>query len=112
MTLAAPLLNVPITDRDFDRWSFDLQQNLMDVTRAILTQRNVSIPLPQLYPAPLFAIGEWLQRLSQTMIEISNALGTQTQDIENVNLEDERERQAWTYSIWQQVQQARQVLGV
>lgn len=112
MTTPASLLNTPNSPQDWDRYSFDLQQNINDIQQALATQRRVSLPQQQIYPIPTSAIQEWLERVSTALGNITSALGQQAADVENVNLNDERERQAWASIIWREVSDARQTLKI
>jgi hypothetical protein len=112
VTTAAPLLNTPGDKQSFDIWSFHLSQNIQDCNDAIFAQFGVRLPLFPIYPAPPNAIGEWLLAVSEAIGNITSQLRIQTVDIENVDLDDDRERQAWAFSIFTEMNQARQVLKI
>lgn len=112
MTTAAPLLNVPQSETDWDQWSFQLAQNIGDILRSLHEQRLANIADPQLFPIPANDIGRWLERTSSVVDEICSTLGISAADIEGVNLEDERERQAWVFTIFQELNAARQILRI
>lgn len=111
MTTAVTLLNVPSDDRTWDRWSFDLQQNVNDIGQA-LRKRGVEVPQYELYPLPGDQADRWLERVSQALGDFSSALGLQSADVENVDLEDIAARQAWIFQVYQEVQSARQALRI
>lgn len=112
MTSAAGLLNVPNNDRDWDQWTFILDQNVRDIAAALLSKQNVVLPEYQLSPIPWPAITEWLERISTVVDQICANTGAQARDIERVNLDDQREKQAWVWNIFQEIQQARMNLAI
>lgn len=112
MTTAATLLNTPQVDTDWDRYSFDLAQNLYDIRLAIQFKKHINLPQYQIYPIPRNDVTEWLQRVSQSFNDFTSVLGIQSADIENVNLADQRARIGWAYQIYSEVNAARQALGI
>lgn len=112
MTTTAPLLNTPVDGPSFDRWSFDLDQNIRDISNAISVQLKITLPQYQISPVPFVDIGEWLQRVSEVIGQIASALKINAADIENVDLSDERARQAWTWQIYTELTQARNILKI
>lgn len=112
MTTTAPLLNVPRSETDWDQWSFQLSQNVADILQALRAQRAANIADPQLFPIPTNDIGRWLERASGVIDEICSALGINAADVENVDLQDERERQAWIFTIYQELSSARGILKI
>jgi hypothetical protein len=111
VTNAAPLLNVPRAPTDWDRWSFDLDQNIRDITQALRVQRGVNLGQQQIYPISTDT-GQWLERVSGVIDDICGELGIPSADVETVNLEDERERQAWIWTIYQELNAARGMLKI
>jgi hypothetical protein len=112
LTIAAGLLNIPNSDSDWDRWSFDLDQNIKDIQQALLAQQKLALPQQQIYPRPNVDIQLWLERVSTALGEITSALKITSQDVENVDLDDERERQAWIWSVFSEVRDARAALKI
>lgn len=112
MTSAAPLLNIPREPSEWDIWSFALDQNVRDITAALRSQRGIALPAYQLYPIPTEAVTEWLERMSTVLGDICGELKIQAADVENVDLEDERERQAWVWQVFSEVNAARGVLKI
>lgn len=111
MTTTATLLNVPRDQPDWDRWSFDLSQNIADITQALRQQKGVIITSQQIYPVSSDT-SQWLERVSGVIDDICGALGINAADVESVDLQDERERQAWVYTIYQELNAARQMLKI
>lgn len=111
MTNAAPLLNVPQAPTDWDRWSFDLDQNIRDITQALRVQRGVNLASVQIYPISTDT-GQWLERISGVIDDICQALGIPSADVEVVNLEDEHERQAWVWTVYTELNAARGILKI
>jgi hypothetical protein len=112
MTTTAGLLNTPTDGPSFDRWSFDLDQNVRDISAAILAQLGVQLPQYQLTPVPFMALGDWLQRVSQAIDNIASLLKINAVDVENVDLENEKERQDWANSIFTELTAARRALQI
>jgi hypothetical protein len=112
LTTAASLLNTPNDAGSWDIYAFTLSQNIADIQQAILTQKGVNSPQYPLYPIPQVDITEWLQRVSQSLGDITSELNINSTDVENVNLDDERERQAWSNAVYVQVNQARIILRI
>lgn len=112
MTVAAGLLNVPHDQPSWDIWAFDLDQNIRDLQQAIGTQRNIRLAPQQLYPVPPQAMQEWLSRVSDALGEIVAILRLPAADVENVNLEDPRERQSWANQVFSEVRDARAALKI
>lgn len=112
MTVAAGLLNVPDDVQAWDRWSFDLQQNLDDIGTAMRQQRNVVLPRLQISPVPLDDTDRWLERVSTAIGQITDELGIQAADVENVDLDDPAARQGWIFTVFQEINAARQALKI
>ena len=112
MTTTAGLLNTPTDGPSFDRWSFDLDQNIRDISAAIRTQKNVALPQYQISPVTFVDIGEWLGRVSDIVGQIAGVLKINAADIENVDLADERARQAWANEVYRELTAARQALKI
>lgn len=112
MTNAAGLLNTPNDERSWDLWAFQLDQNIRDITDALLKQKNIRVPLYPIYPLPWPAMDDWLEKVGQAMIAITSNTGAPSYDIEEVNLKDDRARQAWAWTIFTEIQAARSNLGI
>jgi hypothetical protein len=111
MTNAAPLLNTPNDPQAWDRYTFDVAQNVRDIRYAIFKQRSINLPDYQLWPMPVSRT-DWLQRLSQAVGDITSVLGIQAVDVELVDLDDDHARQGWTFSVWQELNSARLALKI
>jgi hypothetical protein len=112
MTTAADLLNTPSDGPSWDRWAFILDRNVAECQAAISAQLNVALPTIQIYPVPFVDLGNWLGRVSDAIGQIADTLKLINADVENVDLEDERARQAWTYQIYSEIRDARAVLKI
>lgn len=112
MTVAAGLLNTPRDQVSWDQWAFNLDQNIRDIVAALRSQKNVALPLYPIYPIPWVAVGEWLQRVGLAMDEICANAGVQARDVENVDLEDDRAKQAWTWAVYSEIRDARANLKI
>jgi hypothetical protein len=112
VTAPVGLLNVPRDDHDFDRYSFDLNTQINEINQAIAQQKKIALPTIQLYPIPLNDLGNYLQRVQQSVSAFTEILGLQNVDVEAVDLRDERQRQAWCFSIYEEVYGARAALKI
>lgn len=112
MTVAAGLLNTPTDQQSFDIWAFQLFQNVSDINAAIFSQQNVNLPVYPIYPIPLNDLGTWLLNISEAVDNICSQLKIQSVDIENVGLNDDRERQSWAFSVFTEINQARIILKI
>lgn len=112
MTVAAGLLNTPNDQPSWDQWAFRLDQNIRELQQAIGAQRDINLVPQQLYPVPPQAMQEWLSRVSDVLGEIVAILKLPSADVENVNLDDPRERQSWANQIFSEVRDARAALKI
>ena len=111
-TTAAALLNTPNSQAEFDIWAFSLNANIREIQQAIFEQKGERLPALQLYPVPLPALDQWLQRVGDALDQICGAVGIAAVDVENIDIEDDRERQRLANSVFFEVQQARQMLRI
>jgi hypothetical protein len=112
VTCAAFLLNTPTDEPSWNQWAFQLDQNIRDIAAALLTKQNVVLPQYQISPISWPAINEWLERVSTVIDQICANTGAKARDVERVNLDDQREKQAWVYAIYSEIQQARMNLAI
>jgi hypothetical protein len=112
VTVAAGLLNTPTDQESFDIWAFQLFQNVSDINGAIFAQQHVNLPAYPIYPVPQNDLGTWLLNISEAVGNICSQLKIQSVDIENVDLNDDRERQSWSFSVFTEINQARIVLKI
>lgn len=108
---AAFLINSPSTDEQWSVWS--LHHRLShDAIRDALRRKNIFTAEYVLEPIPMRDFQNWLQRNSQTHIEQTGALGLQSHDISDVDLEDENQKQSWIMVHWQEHQDMELALGL
>jgi hypothetical protein len=96
------LLNVPKSPQGWSYFSFNNRDDHDAIAAAILQQKGVMLNSYQLDPMNPEDIEGWLQRHSQTHNEMNAAMGTQGQDLQDVNLRDERQLVSWIYTHWQE----------
>lgn len=103
---------VPNTDDQWNQFSFNLRNEIDRINAAIQTQYNVNLPSYQLDPIPWDDVYTWLLNNSQAHIAFNDVLGLQSQDLLAVDLSDIRQRAAWIFTNFLEVQSAEQKLGI
>ena len=106
------LLNVPRTQAEWDGWSFNHALEHQKIIQAIQAQTNVNLIQYQLDPINFNSITEWLEWHQQTHLDMDGVLGLQSNDLQDVKLDDEKNRESFIYLNWTEHFAANQVLGV
>lgn len=92
-----PLLeNVPHSRNDWDQFSFAHRDSHDRIRAAILKQFGVSLTDYQVDPIDPNNITQFLQNNSSLHGDMNGVLKLQSSDIEDVNLGDEKQMEAWT----------------
>ena len=110
--MLAALLNLPRTDADWAIWSLNNRDAIDQIRAAILAQKGVQLPTYQLDPVPLHDFPSWLAALQQSHSDFTGALGQQSSDIRDVNLNDRNELEAWIWLVYQETKDACDTLGI
>lgn len=110
--MLAILQNVPKTPDDFEIWGFNNRSQIDLIRYAIQVEKGINLPQYQLYPIPLDRFPEWLERKSQAHTDFNGVLGLQSSDLRDVNIQDEKQLQAWIYLQYQELYSASAVLGI
>jgi hypothetical protein len=66
----------------------------------------------QLDPIPPKGVTDWLERNEQTHVEMNAAVGAQGSDLEEVDLQNEKQTEAWIYLHYLEHQTAEQRLEI
>ena len=106
------LINSPTTDSEWSVWSEHHRLSHNAIRATLLSSKNIVTTEYQLDPIPRDDFQNWLQRNSQTHIEQTGALGQQSHDISDVNIQDENQKQSWIQVHWQEHQDMEQALGL
>jgi hypothetical protein len=106
------LLNVPKDPRGWSYFSFNNREDHDEIRAAILAQKSVRLNRYVLDPIAPEDLPGWLQRHAQSHIEANAALGTQGQDLQDVNLKDEKQLVAWIWNHYQEHNIWHQALGI
>ena len=109
------LLNVPKNQSDWEQWSF-ANRNQIDLIRsAILKQKNINLTPYQLYPIDFSSntgVQDFLQNNSQEHDDFNAVLGFQSSDIESVDINDQKQLEAWINLVYQELLTASSALGI
>ena len=106
------LLNVPNTDPEWAIWSFAHKQSHLAIAAAIKAQNGTALAEYQLDPIPANDVPGWLQRNQEAHNDMNGVLGVQSSDLLEIDLTDERQKQAWVYLHFLEHQTAEQRLGI
>lgn len=77
-----------------------------------MKQKGAALPFYQIDPIPPTEPTQWLQNNQLYHSDMNGALGVPGSDIEDVNLADDRQKQAWIYLHYQEHFTAEQRLGI
>ena len=81
-------------------------------TATITLNPWVSLPVYQLDPINFQSPLEFIKRHAQTHTDMNGALGLQSIDLSEVDIEDENKLQAWIYSNYQEHNNVHEKLGI
>lgn len=110
--MLAALLNVPRSEPEWLRFSFNHWDDHQQIVQAIRTQRNVSLQLYPIEPMPPSDMPGWLLRHAQLHIDMNGTLGLPGADLTQLDLKDEASVQAWIWQNFQEHQNARALLKI
>ena len=112
---SSSLLNVPKDKTGWDEWSFNHAQQHINIIQAIQKQKGIQLNQYQLYPinfsneATTLTFLEWHQ---QTHLDMNNALGLQSVDLQDTNLKDQKQLESFVYYNFLEHFDANQALGI
>lgn len=107
------LSNVPNNRAELDIFSFNLREEVRRCNQAILQQKGVDLPDFQLDPVPgQEHITDWLSNVSQAIGAICSVLNIASQDIFNVNLQDQSARAGWVNTVFMELRDAEAALQI
>lgn len=106
------LLNVPRTPEEWAIWSFAHQQSHLAIAQAIAASGGATLASYQLDPIPPDDERGWLERNQESHNDMNEAIGTQSSDLLDTDLSDDRQLQSWVYLHFLEHQTAEQRLGI
>jgi hypothetical protein len=95
--MLAALLNTPRTQDDWDRWSWHHLSSHTAIRQAIVAQKKIRLAEYILYPVNFGRLPDFLQANSQSHIDMLGVLGIQSEDLQDVDIRDQRQLQAWSW---------------
>jgi hypothetical protein len=93
--MLAALENLPRTPTEWTRWSWDHRDSHDRIRAAILAQKSVRLSDYQVDPIDPGAVSLFLQNNSQLHGDMNGSLGLQSSDLQDVDLGDARQFEAW-----------------
>ncbi len=105
------LENTPRTQDEWNRFAWDHRDSHNRIRAAILKHRGINLPDYQIDPINPGAITQFLQNNSQLHGDMNSTLGLQSADLQDVNLGDQRQLEAWIKLHWQEHNYAELKLG-
>lgn len=106
------LENIPKTPEDWNHFSFDHRDSHTRIRAAILSQYGINLTDYQIDPIDPNNTTQFLQNNASLHGDMNSILKLQSSDLEDVNLGDERELEAWTRLHYQEHLYAELKLGV
>lgn len=110
--MLAALLNIPHDQNTWNIWSLHHRLSHTAIRQKIAANGGPQLTDYQLDPIFDQDIQGFLQRNSQTHIEMDAALGAQSTDLQDVDFKDERQRIAWISEHYLEHYNAENALGI
>lgn len=112
---SSSLLNVPGNAEEWKAWSFNHAQQHINIIQAIQQQKGIQLNQYQLDPIN-FANEEttltFLEWHQQTHLDMNNALGLQSVDLQDTNLKDQKQLESFIFFNFQEHFDVNQTLGI
>ena len=110
--MLAALQNIPKTEQDWSRWSFNHDQDHYEIIQAIAAQKQVSLQRVPLDPIPFFDFESWLMRNAQSHVDFNGVLGLPGNDLSSLDLKNPSEVAQWVSLNFQEHYNARAALKI
>lgn len=110
--MLAAVLNVPQSDTDWSRWSYNNWDCLNQIRQAISVQYGINLPDYQVEPIDFGDLDTWLSNNQQAHIDFTGVLGQQSNDLQHTDLRDPNQKQAWIFLNWMELFNACQKLKI
>ena|SRR5215475_5348577 len=108
----ADLYNIPHSEGDFNVFSFHNQDQHRQIINAILTTKNITLPLFPIDPIPIGNVEGWAVLHQQLHSSFAQILGIVGSDFTSLNLNDPGELSAWIFLHAAEHVQAANMLGL
>lgn len=105
------LENIPKSDSDWKFWAWHHRDSHNRIRSAILRKKGLNLTDYQIEPINPNDMTSFLQNNSSLHDDMNSALGLQSTDLQDANLGNERELDAWIKLHWQEHQNAEQASG-
>ncbi len=110
--MRARLLDTPASDTDWQRWGFDHQASHDAIRTAIQTIGGPALAPEVIYPIPLSQMRVFLAANQRLHLDMNSVLGQQSSDLEDVDLSDPKQVEAWVNVHYQEHFNAESTLGI
>lgn len=106
------LQSVPQTENEWNIFSFALRVELTRIRQAIQEQKGVTLNEYIVDPLNPAFVKDFAGNVNRMQQDISASLGTASQDLSSVDLEDKEALSEWVNTNYEQIYTAEQALGV
>ena len=106
------LENVPRSPEDWNRWSFDHRDSHSRIRNAILQKYGLNLTDYQIDPINPDNMTQFLQNNSNLHDDMNSALGLPGDDLQDADLSNSKELEAWVKLHYREHYFAEQKLGV
>lgn len=106
------LLNVPNDDAGWEIFVFSNSQAVREINEAILAQKSVNLFNWPLYPVNPNDLTGFLDRNQEAHTNFNGVLGLPGVNLEDSNLSNLSNREAWIYNNFREVFAAREALKI
>lgn len=110
--LLAALENIPRSGDEWNRWGFDHRDSHDRIRAAIRAQYGVALIDYQIDPIDPNAVTDFLQNNSQLHGDMNGVLGLQSADLQDVDLGDAKQFEAWVHLHYLEHYYAESKLGI
>lgn len=110
--MLARLLDVPRDAEFWQLWGLDHEVSHDAIRTAILAQAGVQLQPQVIYPLPLAQMRVFLAANQQLHLDLEAVLGIFSQDLEDVDLNNKQQLDAWCNIHWQLHNTAENRLGI
>jgi hypothetical protein len=95
--MQAALIEVPKTREQWDAWSWHHRSSHIAIRQAILARGGPNLPEYIMWPIEFNQFSYFLQANSQSHTDMLSVLHIQSEDLLDVNMQDDNQKSAWIY---------------
>jgi hypothetical protein len=106
------LLNVPLTQQDWDRWAFSHKESHRAIIEAIVQNGGTRLTEYVLDPISENDFKGFLDRNQQMHLDATSLLGVLSINLNEVDFKDPAQRQAWIFNHYQNHYDLETKLGI